>query len=100
MVYQHGDSPDEIQRAHDLALAAVALDPTHGAAKWLAAASEDRKLVYENRPQKWGTQYTLIDGAWALWPVDPAISDAQRAEWNVRPLADALALAGQINARS
>jgi hypothetical protein len=99
MVYQHGDRPEEIQRAHDLAVKATELDPKHGAAKWLAAAAEDRKLMYENKPQKWGTQYKKLDGKWVLWPVDPAITDAQREEWNVPPLAEAQARAVQMNAR-
>lgn len=98
MIYQHGDSPGEIQRAHDLAVKAVELDPTHDAAKWLAAASEDRKLMYEHKPQKWGTQYKKVDGKWIVWPVDPTITDAQRDAWNVPPLAEAQAEADRLNA--
>jgi hypothetical protein len=98
MVYQHGDSPDEIQRAHDLAVKAAELDPRHDRARWLAAASEDRKLMYENKPQKWGTQYKKIDGKWVLWQVDPAITDDQRDEWSVPPLAEAQAQAERLNA--
>ncbi len=94
MVYQHGETPAEIQRAHDLVLEAIALDEEHGRARWLAAASEDRKLLYEHRPQKWGTQYTLVDGVWILWPVDPAITD----DWEVPPLAVSLERAAQMNA--
>ncbi|MCE9573324.1 MAG: hypothetical protein K8W52_09220 [Deltaproteobacteria bacterium] len=98
MVYQHGDTPAEIQRAHDLALKAVALDPDHGLARWLAAASEDRKLMYEHRAQKWGTQYKKLDGEWIVWPVDPAITDEQRDDWEVPPLAVSLQRAAQMNA--
>jgi hypothetical protein len=98
MVYQHGSAPDEIQRAHDLAVKAVELDPDHDAAKWLAAAAEDRKLMYEGKPQKWGTQYRKINGTWVVWQVDPTITDAQREQWNVQPLADAEAHAAHMNA--
>lgn len=98
MVYQHGETPDDIQRAHDLALKAVELDPRHDDARWLAAASEDRKLMYEHKPQKWGTQYKRIDGVWIVWEVDPSITDDQRDEWNVQPLADARAHAAELNA--
>jgi hypothetical protein len=98
MVYQHGESPDEIQRAHDLAVKAVELDPKHDAAKWLAAAAEDRKLMYENKPQKWGTQFKKIDGKWVLWQVDPTITDEQRDAWNVPSLAEAQAQAERLNA--
>lgn len=99
MVYQHGNSPAEIQRAHDLAVKAVELDPDHDAAKWLAAAAEDRKLMYEHKAQKWGTQYKKVDGSWIVWPVDPAITDEQRAGWNVQPLAAAEAFVAKMNAR-
>jgi hypothetical protein len=99
MVYQHGSSPDEIQRAHDLAIRAVELDPAHDQARWLAAASEDRKLMYTYKAQKWGTQYKKVDGKWIVWPVDPAVTDAERETWNVPPIADALAHAEQMNAQ-
>lgn len=99
-VYQHGETPVEIQRAHDLAVRAVEVDPDHEQARWLAAASEDRKLMYEHKAQKWGTQYKKIDGAWLVWPVDPAITDAQRAAWEVPPLVEAEARAAQMNARA
>jgi hypothetical protein len=98
MVYQHGNSPDEIQRAHDLAVKAAELDPKHDAARWLAAAAEDRKLMYEKKPQKWGTQFRKVDGKWVLWQVDPSITDEQRDEWNVPPLAEAQATAERMNA--
>jgi len=98
MVYQHGNSTDEIQRAHDLAVKAVELDANHDAAKWLAAAAEDRKLMYEGKPQKWGTQYKKIDGKWVVWQVDPAITDDQRDAWSVPPLADAQAQVARMNA--
>jgi tetratricopeptide (TPR) repeat protein len=97
MVYQHGETPDEIQRAYDLAKKAVELDPRHKRARWLAAAAEDRKLMYEKKPQKWGTQYTKKDGKWVLWEIDPAVTDEQREEWNVPPLAEARAQAERMN---
>jgi hypothetical protein len=98
MVYQHGNAGAEIQRAHDLAVKAVELDPTLDNARWLAAAAEDRKLMYDHKAQKWGTQYKKVDGVWILWPVDPRITDAQRAEWNVPPLSEAEAHAAEMNA--
>ena len=98
MVYQHGNSPDEIQRAHDLAVMAAERDANHDAARWLAAAAEDRKLMYEGKPQKWGTQYKKIDGKWVVWQVDPAITDDQRDAWNVPPLAEAEATVARMNA--
>lgn len=47
-----------------------------------------------------GTQYKKVDGAWIVWSVDPAITDAQRAAWEVPPLAEAEARAAQMNARA
>jgi hypothetical protein len=99
MVYQHGTTPAEIQRAHELAVKAVGLDGAHGSAKWLAAASADRALMYEKKPQKYGTQYQKQNGTWVLWEVDPATTDEERARWNVPPLAAAKARAVQMNAR-
>jgi hypothetical protein len=54
--------------------------------------------MYEDKPQKWGTQYKKINGTWVVWPVDPAITDEQRDAWNVPPLAEAQAQAARLNA--
>lgn len=89
MVFQHGSTPAHAQRAHDLSMQALKLDDTHDGARWLAAASLDRKLMYEGKPQHYGTQFrTGADGKWVLWDVEPATTDAERAEWNVPPLAE------------
>lgn len=74
-------------------------DPRHDAARWLAAGSEDRKLMYEKKPQNRGTQYQKVDGKWVLWQVDQATTDEQRDEWNVPPLAEAKAQAERMNAQ-
>jgi hypothetical protein len=99
MVYQHGNAVAEIQRAHDLAVKAVELDPAQDSARWLAAAAEDRVLMYQYKAQKWGTQYKKVDGKWILWPVDPRVTDAQRAEWEVPPLDEAEAHVAEMNAK-
>ena len=98
MVYQHGDTPAEVGRAHELAVRAVALEPGHAAARWLAAAALDRQLMYRGAPQKYGTQFKRVDGVWVVWEVDPTVTDAERAAWNVPPLATARARAAQMNA--
>ena len=61
-------------------------------AKWLAAASLDRSLLMAGKPQKYGTQfgYTEPDGWKIAEPIDPTVTDEERAEWNVPPLKDAL----------
>jgi hypothetical protein len=99
MVYQHGDTVEDITRARELAMKAVELDGKNGKARWLAAAATDRELMRKKLPQKYGTQYTRESGgAWVLYEVDPKVTDAERAEWNCPPLADARAKADALNA--
>lgn len=88
MVYQHGTEVPEYDEAHRLAVKAVELDSENGKAKWLAAASKDRSLMWQGKPQLYGTQFKKVDGRWILWEVDPAITDEERAKWNVPPLAE------------
>lgn len=88
MVYQHGTEVPEYDEAHRLAVKAVELDPENGKAKWLAAASKDRSLMWQGKPQLYGTQFKKVDGRWILWEVDPTITDEERAKWNVPPLAE------------
>jgi hypothetical protein len=47
-------------------------------------------------PQKYGTQYRFANGRWILYEVDPAISDEERARWDVPPLAEALRRADEM----
>lgn len=88
MVFQHGQTVAQIERARALSLKALELEPDHRQARWLAAAALDRKLMYEKKPQKYGTQYTKTskDGPWELYTFDPATTDAERAEWEVPSL--------------
>ena len=88
MVYQHGTEVPEYDEAHRLAMKAVELDPENKQARWLAAASKDRSLMWQGKPQLYGTQFKKVDDRWVLWEVDPAITDEERAKWNVPPLAE------------
>ncbi len=97
MVYQHGDSVEDFQRAHDLAAKAVELDPTNDTAKWLAAAAEDRYLMNLGKPQRYGTQFRKTNGKWELYQVDPSVTDEERARWGVPPLAEAKRRADEMN---
>jgi hypothetical protein len=91
MVYQHGGTAELSRRARELAQRAIAVDPTHNRARWLIAAATDRELVQLGRPQRYGTQFFVDNaGRWSLQPVDPAVTDEERAAWNVPPLAAAL----------
>jgi hypothetical protein len=87
MVFQHGSGRDHYRRAHELARRAAELG--HQPGRWLAAAAEDRWLMAAGRPQRYGTQYRTQGGRWVLWPVDPVTTDAERAAWDVPPLAEA-----------
>ncbi|MCA1665330.1 MAG: hypothetical protein LC659_13880 [Myxococcales bacterium] len=97
MVLQHGIAVEHARRAHELARRAVALDPAHEKARWLCCASEDRVLLRQGRPQRWGTQFDCVDGVWRVYPVDGSVDDAERARWSVPPLAEAHRKAARFN---
>lgn len=98
MVFQHGDTDEEIAKAHELSLKAAELDPEHPAARWLAAASKDRLLMRQGKPQLYGTQFRKVDGKWVLHEVDPSVTDEERAKWDCPPLAEAKRRAEAMNA--
>lgn len=98
MVLQHGRSESDFLKAHELAKQAIRLDPTFANAKWLAAATIDRYHMMRDEPQKYGTQFRTVDGKWELYKVDPSVTDAECASWNVPSLAEAQARAREMNA--
>ena len=85
-LFNHGEEPDEARRAHHLAREAA--ERGHAPARWLAAAAYDRWCMYEGRPQKYGTQFVPDGVRYRLWDVEPATTDAERAAWDVPPLAE------------
>jgi hypothetical protein len=44
--------------------------------------------MYEGRAQRWGTQIVPDGVRHRVWDVDPTTTDAERAEWDVPPLAE------------
>ena len=88
-IFQHGNCPDHYLFANKLAKAA--LDAGDEDARWIYAATLDRYLMSLNQPQKYGTQFTFVDGTYQLYQVDPATTDAERAAYNVPPLEQQLA---------
>jgi len=97
MVFQHGPKAEDAQQAHQLALKAAELDPENKIARWLAAASRDRELMRQGKPQLYGTQFTMENGKWVLYQVDPSVTDAEREKWNVPPLDEAKKRAEMMN---
>jgi hypothetical protein len=94
-IFQHGERLEHWAQAH--LLAHTAADMGHPRARYMVAASYDRWLMRQGRPQKYGTNSINDGGRTRVWDYDPATSDAERAEWDVPPLAELLARAERIN---
>jgi hypothetical protein len=94
-IMNHGDTPDDAENAHRLALRSSELG--HRPARWLAAASYDRWQMYQGKPQKYGTNYVYDGRGDRLWDVDPNTTDEERAEWDVPPLAEQTRKAEEAN---
>lgn len=94
-IMNHGDSLEDAQHAHTLALRSSELG--HRPARWLAAATYDRGQMYQGKPQKYGTNYVYDGRQDRLWDVDPATTDEERAAWDVPPLAEQLRKAEEAN---
>src|SRR5947199_1812208 len=90
MIRMHGDGVEDVWQEHERSMKAVELGCEE--ARWLAAASYDRWLMNQGKPQKYGTAFLpvyLPAGAqWVVWDVDPLTTDAERAQWNVPTLAE------------
>jgi hypothetical protein len=84
MLFQHSDDLEEIRTAHDLARRAA--ECGYRPARWLAAASLDRWLMHQGRPQKYGTGIVPDGRRHRVWEVDPRTGDDERAIWDVPPI--------------
>ena len=91
----HGDTPEDAENAHRLALRSSELG--YRPARWLAAASYDRWQMYQGKPQKYGTNYVYDGQKDRLWNVDPDTTDEERAEWDIPLLAEQLRKAQEAN---
>jgi hypothetical protein len=85
MIFQHGESIELIWQAHEYAMKAAKLG--YRPARWLAAAAYDRWLMYQGRPQKFGTQFVPDGKRHRLWDVEPDTTDEERNDWDVPNLA-------------
>lgn len=81
MLLQHSYDVARVATARELALRAAELGCAP--ARWLAAAALDRWLMYQGRPQKYGTQVITDGSRWRRWDTDPTTTDADRAAWDV-----------------
>ena len=95
MIFQHGETPEHFLLAHTLAYQGAKRG--YAACFCLMAAAYDRVLMSQGLPQKYGTQYITRHGRRVLYDVDPATTDAERAEWHVPPLAQCLQRAEEMN---
>jgi len=86
VLFHHSPSKEDIWQAHTLALKAVELGSQE--ARWLSAAAMDRWLMHNVKPQKYGTQYLWDGTRYRVWDVDPDVTDAERAKWDIIPLAE------------
>jgi hypothetical protein len=84
-ILNHGENVEEIWQAHILAKRAAELGLQR--ARWLTAAAYDRWLMYQGKPQKYGTQIVPDGKRQRVWDVEPETSDKERAEWDVPALA-------------
>ncbi len=87
-IFQHGGTLEDYAMARRLG--AEAARRGHPGGLWIAAAAWDRWLVSAGRPQRFGTQYQIDPRTKQarLSPVDPAVTDEERARWGFPPLAE------------
>lgn len=93
MVFQHGESADEIRLAFSLAWISAQMDSKNkDRALWLSAAAWDRIMMRLQKPQWYGTQYVADDAnsEFRLYRIDEdAATDQERIRFNVPILKDA-----------
>jgi hypothetical protein len=77
----HGETTEDYQLAQEYAKMAV--DMGSSVTKWLYAATLDRWLVSQGKPQKFGTQYKIVNGKKELFPVDKNTTDEERIEHGI-----------------
>jgi hypothetical protein len=95
MIFQHGETLEQYWQAYELAKKGA--ESGLLSCRWLVAAAYDRWLMKLGKPQMYGTQFISRGGLWILYEIDPTTTDAQRAEWNVPPLAQTLQLVEEMN---
>jgi hypothetical protein len=94
VILQHGETLQDIWHAHELAQQAAELGATQSMgpkdSRWLAAAALDRWLMYQGKPQTYGTQFVPDGKRWRLWDVESGTTDAERTAHHVPALQEQL----------
>jgi tetratricopeptide (TPR) repeat protein len=100
MLFQHGGDTISSSMAIKLIKKSIELDST--TSKWLLAAAIDRDLMFKNKPQIYGTQYSRSENSlWDLYKIDTTIiSDNERIKYGVRTLAQQRARVIKMNKKN
>ncbi len=93
----HAESPERI--ALSLELARSAAQAGEQRALPLIAQAMDKQALQAGKPQPYGTQYLFHTdpGIWVLYDIDPRITDTERAEMGLPPLAELYANVKVLN---
>jgi hypothetical protein len=92
-LFQHGDSFDDYQMAHQLSVCSMLLG--NKGAKWIGAASYDRMLRSIGHKQRWGTQYRSVGSVWSIQPYEAVgMCENQRKSVVGKTLEQAIAFKG------
>lgn len=86
-ILQHGDRATDFQTAQQLSIKAYEL----GEEDMLrhSGLAEDRYLITIGKAQKYGTQFFCKpEQGWQLYPVDTTVTDQERAQLSIEPLAE------------
>lgn len=108
LIYQHGLHPSDYKRAR--ALARTSIDKGGGdAARWLYAVACDRLLTSQGKPQRYGTQFSIVREknprtgrmrrVLRILPYSKTTTDGERQRYGIPPLRTLLADDGKAAPR-
>lgn len=95
VIYHHGQTADHYRLATSLAWIAASMEPDNKTYLWLTASTWHRLMVSRGKPQWYGVQPVIDDAGNIVGrhPIDEdAVTDKERARFQVKPLAEIQAL--------
>ena len=97
VIFHHGQTFEHYRMASSLAWIAHEFEPENSTYAWQTASSWDRMMLKKDRPQWYGVQAHRADQErLVLSNIDEtAVSDEERATYNVKPLAELKAKPGR-----